>query len=125
MQVEQLAAGTEGLNRRQVVVASSSTALSGATGIQIPGAGEGAYLAVFWGERPTGGYTVEVLSARLAGDQVTVEVALKPPPPDAMVAQALTYPYAAAVVRAANPEGKDFVFVTRGGRELDWPVKRV
>lgn len=123
--VEQLASGSDGLDRRQVMVAPSAAALSEATGVEVPDAGEGTYLAVFWGEQPTGGYTVEVTAVRLAGDRVTVEVALEPPPEDAMVSQALTYPYAAALVRAVDPSGRDFVFVAPKGRELDWPVRRL
>jgi hypothetical protein len=124
--VEELASGFDGLDQRQVVVAPSAAALSEATGVEVPDAGEGAYLAVFWGEQPTGGYTVEIMSAQQKGDRrMTVEVAPEPPPPDAMVAQALTYPYAAALVRAVDPAGTDFVFVTPEGGELGWPVRRV
>jgi hypothetical protein len=123
--VEQLASGFDGLDRRQMMVAPSAAALSAAAGVEVPDAGEGTYLAVFWGEQPTGGYTVGIMSARLAGDRVTVEVALEPPPEDAMVSQALTYPYTAALVRAVDPSGRGFVFVTRDGRELDWPVRRL
>lgn len=123
--VEQLASGADGLDRRQVVIAPSAATLSEATGVQIPHAGEGTYLAVFWGEKPTGGYKVEVPSAWQRGDQVTVEAALEPPPQDAMVSQALTYPYAAVLVRAVDPAGRDFAFVTPEGRDLDWPVRRL
>ncbi len=124
LRVEQLTSGSDGLYQPQVVVAPSAAALSEAAGVEVPDVGEGTYLAVFWGERPTGGYTVDVLSANLAADRVSVEVALEPPPEDAMVSQALTYPYAAALVRAVEPSGKDFVLVTREGREIGWPVQR-
>jgi hypothetical protein len=42
-----------------------------------------------------------------------------------MVTQALTYPYAAAVVRGASLQGKEFSFVDQDGRKLDWPVRRI
>lgn len=122
--LEQLASGSDGLGQRQVVVASSADALSEATGAQVPDGGEGAYLAAFWGEKPTGGYTMEFLSARLEGDRITVRLALEEPPPDAAVSQALTKPYAAAALRNVEPEGENFVLVDRDGRELDWPVRR-
>jgi hypothetical protein len=41
------------------------------------------------------------------------------------VTQALTYPYAVAVVRGLDPTAKDFLVVDQGGRRLDWPVRRV
>ena len=56
---------------------------------------------------------------------MTVWLKLKEPPPDAMVTQALTYPYAAAVVRDVSFEGKEFSFEGQNGRRLDWPVRRV
>jgi len=87
--------------------------------------GEGTYLAAYWGEKPTGGYSLAVRSARLEGDRVKVRLALEEPPPDAFVTQALTYPYAVAVVWGLDPEGKDFLFVDQRGRRLDWPVRRV
>lgn len=123
--IEQLAAGSNGLRQPQVVVAPSADALSEVTGVQAPGAGEGTYLAVFWGEKPTGGYTVEVLSARTEGSRIMVRLALQKPPPDAMVSQALTYPYAVAVLQGVDAGEKEFVFVTGNGRELGWPVRNV
>ena len=123
--LEQIAAGSNGLQQPQVVVAPSADALSETTGVQVPDAGEGTYLAVFWGEKPTGGYTVEVLSARTEGSRIIVQLALQKPPPDAMVSQALTYPYAAAVLRNVDPGEKEFVFVTGNGREIGWSVRNV
>lgn len=116
--------GSSGLEQRQVVISPSASALAEATGVQVPEAGDGTYLAVFWGEKATGGYTVEVLDARIRNGRLVVRTDLKPPPPDAMVGQALTYPYAAAVIRGEFPADTDFVFVTRGGRELGWSVQR-
>jgi len=108
-----------------VILAPSATALSEAMGANIPDSGEGTYLAVYWGEKPTGGYSLAVESARVAGDRVTVRLALKEPPSDAIVTQALTYPYAVAVVRDLKLQGKDFSFVDRDGKELGWPVRLV
>lgn len=127
IRVRQIAAGAPGQGPRQphAVVAPSAAALSEATGLQIPDSGSGVYLAVYWGRKPTGGYSLSVESARLRGDGLVVELALREPPPDAMVTQALTYPYAVAVVRGADQAGRrDVVFVDRSERELGWPVRR-
>jgi hypothetical protein len=48
---------------------------------------------------------------------------LREPPRDAILTQALTYPYAVAVIRGLNPEGKDFSFMDEEGRKLDWQVR--
>ncbi len=127
LRVERLAAGApgEGPQRPQVVVAPSAEALSDELGAAIPDSGEGAYLAAYSGEQPTGGHSVNVGGARLAGDRVTVRLTLKGPPEGAIVTQALTYPYVVAVVRDPAPEDKNFSFVDRDGRKLDWPVRRV
>lgn len=90
--LEQISVGSGAPRRPQVVVAPSAAALSEATGVRVPPSGAGTYLAAFWGEQPTGGYTVGFLSARTEGDRVVVRLALEKPPPDAMVSQALTYP---------------------------------
>ena len=55
---------------------------------------------------------------------MTVRLALERPPPDAIVTQAFTYPYAVVVLRELDPRGKDFSFVDLQGRGLDWPVRR-
>jgi hypothetical protein len=113
----------QGPEQPRVVVAPSARALTGAIGTDVPDSGSGTYLAAYWGEKPTGGYSMSVRSARLEGDQVTVRLALKEPPRDAILTQALTYPYAVAVIRGLSPEGKDFSFVDENGRELGWPYK--
>ena len=106
-------------------MASSATALSGAVGADVPDSGSGAYLAAYWGEKPTGGYSMAVESAQLEGNTATVRLSLNEPPRDAILTQALTYPRAVAVVRGLDPRGKDLAFVDEEGRELDWPVRLV
>jgi hypothetical protein len=127
LRVEQLSSEEPGQGPRQprAIVASSAAALSGATGASVPDSGSGTYLAAYWGRKPTGGYSMSVRSARLEGNKVTVRLALKEPPRDAILTQALTYPYAVAVIRGLSPEQKDFSFVDEEGRELGWPVRRV
>ncbi len=113
----------QGPEEPRVVLARSAAALSGAIDARVPDSGHGTYLAAYWGQKPTGGYSLAVESARLEGDRVTVRLALKEPPPDAVVTQALTYPYAVVVVRNLHPRGKRFSFVDQKGRELGWPVR--
>jgi protease stability complex PrcB-like protein len=116
----------QGPRRPRVILSPSAAGLERETGASVPSdAGRGTYLAAYWGEKPTGGYSLGVRSSRLEGDRVTVRLALEEPPPDAIVTQALTYPHAMAVVRGLDPEGKNFLFVDQRGRRLDWPVRRV
>lgn len=114
----------QGPRRPSVILAPSASALSGELGAEIPDSGKGTYLISYWGEKPTGGYSLTVESARLRGNRVTVRLALEEPPPDAILTQALTYPYVVAGVRDVDPQ-KDFSFVDQDGRELGWPVRRV
>ncbi len=127
LRVERISSGAPGQGPEQprVILAPSATALSEAMGANVPDSGEGAYLAAYWGEKPTGGYSLAVESARLEGERVTVRLALKEPSPDEIVTQALTYPYAVAVVRDLDLRGKNFSFVDQDGKELDWPVRLV
>lgn len=123
--VEQLAseAPGQGLKRPRILLASSASALSRAMGATIPDAGAGTYLAVFWSEKPTGGYSVKIQSVRVAGDLVTVRLSLKEPPPDAMLTQSLTYPYAVAVAQGESLKGRNVHLEDQEGRGLDWPVR--
>lgn len=84
---------------------------------------DGAYIAVLWGEQNTGGYAVGIESASLEGDTVTVELALQRPPEGAIVAQALTHPYAVAALEGLDLSNKKFVLTDQSGRELSWPVR--
>jgi len=114
----------DGPHEPRVVLAPSAEALARDLGAQIRGSGEGTYLVVYAGQRPTGGYSVGVAGARVEGGRVTVRVSLEDPPPDAVVTQSLTYPYESSVLRGLSAEGKSFSFVTGDGRELGWPVRR-
>ena len=126
LRVEQIFSNAPGQGPREpkVILAPSASALSGELGAEIPDSGAGTYLISCWGEKPTGGYSLRVESAHLEGDRVTVRLALEEPPSDAILTQALTYPYAVAVVRDVGPRGKDFSFVGQEGRELGWPIRR-
>ena len=115
----------QGPEQPRVILAPSATALSRAAGASIPESVNGTYFAAYWGEKPTGGYSLAVESARLEGDRVTVRLALRERPQDAFAIQVLTYPNAVAMVRDLDPRGKDFSFEDQDGRELGWPVQRV
>lgn len=123
--LEQISSGTMGPERRQILVASSAADLAAALGLRVPDSGQGTYVAVAWGEKPTGGYSVGFGSASVEGVRLEVGMDLQEPPQDAMVAQALTYPYSIAVLRGVDLGEKELVFVTQNGRELDWPITNV
>lgn len=127
LRVEPLAAGApgEGPQRPRVVLAPSAEALSGELDAEIPDSGRGTYLVAYSGERPTGGYSVNVAGARVEGDRVTVRFSLEGPPSDAIVTQALSYPYVISVLKDLDATGKTFSFVNGNGETLDWPVRRV
>src|ERR671917_2958036 len=122
LRVERISSGAPGQGPEQprAILAPSAAALSEAIGARVPDSGNGTYLAAYWGRKPTGGYSLAVKSARLEGDRVMVRLVLKEPPRDAIVTQALTYPYAVAVVRDLDPQGKDVSFTDQNGRELGW-----
>jgi hypothetical protein len=126
LRVERVASGAPGEGPRdpRVVLAPSAEALSKELGAQIRASGEGTYLVVYAGQRPTGGYSVGVAGARVEGGRVTVRVSLEDPPSDAIVTQSLTYPYEISVLRGLSAEGKSFSFEDADGRELGWPVRR-
>ncbi len=77
------------------------------------------YLLVTYGEKPTGGYTVEITEIVEAEDQLTVKVAFTEPGADEMVTQAFTYPYDLAMLE--DPQ-LPVEFVATGA-ETDIPVK--
>lgn len=123
MVVEQIARGQSGPAERRVVIAGSASKLAAATGIEVPDSGEGLYVSAHAGERPTGGYRVSLSSA--GGE---VRVSLREPGQGDIVTQALTQPYAVAVVRTEGgglPEAGEPRFVNAAGDPLGWPVRRV
>ena len=50
------------------------------------------------GERPTGGYAIEIDSVQLQGGELAVTGKASTPGPDANTTQALTYPYSAVLI---------------------------
>ena len=68
------------------------------------------------GVKPSGGFSIAIESARLKGNQVTVYLILQELGQDEMAFQALTSPFAAAVIRELDPQDKAFSFVAK----VDW-----
>jgi hypothetical protein len=60
------------------------------------------YLLVTYGEKPTGGYAVEITNISAAEGTLFVTVLFTEPDEEEMVTQALTYPYDLAVAEAVN-----------------------
>jgi hypothetical protein len=57
-------------------------------------------LFLFGGQRPTGGYSVEVRGVTLDGDTAVVDGNVQGPPSGSMTTQALTSPYAVIAVQS-------------------------
>ncbi len=57
-------------------------------------------IAVFLGQRPTGGYEISIESMKDEGPEIVILVKESLPPPDAMLTQALTAPF--QIVRTAK-----------------------
>jgi hypothetical protein len=77
-------------------------------------------VATFWGDKPSSGYTVDIVSAVANRDTITVTVRQKSPPPGAPVLTVVTQPYdMVAVTRTGLAAGKyRVVFVDEQGGTL-------
>ena len=64
--------------------------------------------AVFLGERPTGGYSVEISAAEVTGSLLTVFVKETSPNPGAIVTQGITQPFHIVRIEAATVETISF-----------------
>ena len=53
---------------------------------------------VAWGEKPTGGFSINIESIQLQGGELAVTGKASTPPADAVTTQALTYPYSAVLI---------------------------
>jgi len=67
-------------------------------------------VAVFMGERPTGGHGIQVEQVALRDDELLVEVLLQSPGPECLTTQALTQPYQIVSVPRAAEQA---IFTTR------------
>lgn len=59
---------------------------------------KGVVVFLMAGMRNTGGWSVEPKSVTMDGDTAVITAEVKAPPPDSIVTQALTYPYAVVAV---------------------------
>lgn len=59
---------------------------------------------LFGGSKPTGGWMVEARGASLEGKTLVMDAEVKGPPPDAIVTQAFTSPYAVVTVSTKDFE---------------------
>jgi len=72
-------------------------------------------VAFFWGQKPTGGYSVQYVSSQLSGSTLRVTLRLVSPAPGAIVTQALTSPF---VILEVAGRFSRVEFVDASGRPL-------
>ena len=77
------------------------------------------YLLVTYGERPTGGFDVEITEIAVQDEKVVVTAEFTEPAEDEMVTQALTYPYDLAMM---DDPSLPVEFVATGA-ETEIPVR--
>ena len=63
---------------------------------------DGKSITLFWGEKPTGGYAINIVSVVGAGNTLKVFYSLRSPGPGDLVTQAFTYPRATAALPAGT-----------------------
>lgn len=80
-------------------------------GYDILKSGADCYLVVYAGERPTGGYSVEITEITAVEGKTTVTVRETAPSKDAIVTQALTYPFDIAQLGAEIGGSVEIKFV--------------
>lgn len=83
-------------------------------GFDILQSGEVSYLVVYAGERPTGGYSIEITSIVDQEGITEVTVKEKAPGKDVMVTQALTYPFDIAKLELGISGNVKLFFVSDG-----------
>lgn len=72
-------------------------------------------VAFFWGQKPTGGYSLQYMGSQLLGNTLRITLRLNSPPPGAILTQALTSPF---VVLEVPGRFTRVEFVDTGGRLL-------
>jgi hypothetical protein len=70
--------------------------------------GDQIVVAVFLGEKPTGGYQISFITAERINGVLTVSFSEKEPPPGAITTQAFTQPF--HIARVAIPRSEKVVF---------------
>lgn len=64
--------------------------------------GDSLYVYIGWGEKPTGGYRIEIKEKKIGDQHIEITADFQSPEPGAMVTQALTFPYSVAVLEARD-----------------------
>jgi len=64
--------------------------------------GDSLYIYISWGEKRTGGYQVRIAEKNIGEHEIEITADFQSPAPDAMVTQALTYPYTVAVLEKSD-----------------------
>jgi hypothetical protein len=130
--VRTIASGASGgASAARAWLATSDEALRGSLAAQVPGyvaPPEPAQPSIDWsrevvvgvilGQRSSGGYGVEVVSAKRDGSTLDVTVREKKPPPGDMTIQVLTYPWTLAAVDVRGASVTKVVARDESGREL-------
>ncbi len=75
-------------------------------------------VGAFLGQRPTGGYAIEVTSIELRGSEIAVRVRVRRPEPGSLVSMAFTYP-GHVVAAERPPSGRYTVLVYDSGGHLE------
>ena len=68
--------------------------------------GDRVFIVAALGEKPTGGYRIEITQVSLHGSTLTVEARVTVPPKGAILTQALTYPFDAVWIPADRLENR-------------------
>lgn len=87
-------AGAWLIKSQQDLVASNSATIGG-LGVDLS---THDIVIVGLGEQPTGGYSVEITAIQQVGDKLYAQIKTTTPAPDAAVTEAMTHPWAAAVI---------------------------
>ncbi|HBV99553.1 MAG TPA: hypothetical protein DEF36_21240 [Desulfotomaculum sp.] len=76
--------------------------------------GDGKSITLNWGEKPTGGYSIKIVSIKKDGEKLNVTYSLKSPGPGDIVTQAITYPRDTAAVPSDNVPVNEIILTKAG-----------
>jgi hypothetical protein len=103
------------------IVLGTTDALRATIAQQVPGAiaaADRVIVAVFQGQKNTGGYSIRISGIERRGDQLVVRATFSAPGPGAIVTQALTSPAHVVSIAAADAAGlREAVLIDDSGAE--------
>lgn len=82
----------------------------------------GSKITLYWGTKPTAGYSIKIVSMKRTGDKLTVYYSLKSPAAGSFQAQVITYPKATAVIPSGKSAIKTVVLVNRDKQAIKTTV---